>query len=140
MLRPWRSCTNPTRELRICVCEPACACFGTGSTVTLKLLCASVQRVKKCSVPNRVSPSCHTRHLHVLVRSDLFVINRETYFLVSDYYSKFPFVYMIPSPVRSIAAIRNMKSLFSEQGSLSTTTCDQLQWRPIRLRCNQEVR
>ena len=34
----------------------------------LKLLCASVQRAKKFSVPNRVSSSCHTRHLHVLSR------------------------------------------------------------------------
>ena len=51
-----------------------------------------------------------------MVGTDLFVINRETYFLVTDYYSKFPFVYMIPSAVTSIAAIGNIKSLFSEQG------------------------
>ena len=32
------------------------------------ILCASVQRVNKYSVPNNVSPSCHTRPLHVLGR------------------------------------------------------------------------
>ncbi len=51
-----------------------------------------------------------------IVGTDLFVINRETYLLVSDYYSKFPFVYMIPSPVTSTAVIGKMKSLFAEQG------------------------
>ena len=51
-----------------------------------------------------------------IVDTDLFVINRETYLLVSDYYSKFPFVYVIPSPVTSTAVIAKMKSLFAEQG------------------------
>ena len=51
-----------------------------------------------------------------IVGTDLFVINRETYLLVSDYYSKFPFVYLIPSPVTSTAVIAKIKSLFSEQG------------------------
>ena len=37
-----------------------------------------------------------------IVDTDLFVINRETYLLVSDYYSKFPFVYVIPNPVTKI--------------------------------------
>ena len=57
------------------------------------------------------------------VGTDLFVINREIYLLLCDYYSKFPFVYMIPSPVTSTAVIGKMKSLFAEQGS-STTTSD----------------
>ena len=51
-----------------------------------------------------------------IVGTDIFVINRETYLLVSDYHSKFPFVYMIPSPVTSTAVIGKMKLLFAEQG------------------------
>ena len=51
-----------------------------------------------------------------IVATDLFVINRETYLLVSDYYSKFPFVHLFPSPVTSAAGIAKMKSLFAEQG------------------------
>ena len=35
---------------------------------------------------------------------------------MSDYYSKFPFVYVIPSPVTSTAVIANMKSHIAEQG------------------------
>ena len=39
-----------------------------------------------------------------------------SYLLVPDYYSKFPFVYVIPSPVTSTAVIGKMKSLHAEQG------------------------
>ena len=35
---------------------------------------------------------------------------------MSDYYSKFPFVYVIPSPVTSTDVIAKLKSLFAEQG------------------------
>ena len=35
---------------------------------------------------------------------------------MSDYYSKFPFVYIIPSPVTNTAVIGKKKSLFAEQG------------------------
>ena len=44
------------------------------------------------------------------------MINKELYLIVSDYYSKFPFVYAITSPVTSAAVISKMKSLFAEQG------------------------
>ena len=50
-----------------------------------------------------------------IVGTELFVINRETYLLVSDYYSKFPFVSIIPSPVTSTTVIVKMKSLFAEK-------------------------
>ena len=46
----------------------------------------------------------------------MFVIKRETYFLVSDYYSKFQFVCVIPSPVSSTVVIAKIKSLFTEHG------------------------
>ena len=51
-----------------------------------------------------------------IVGTALFVINRETYLFVSDYYSKLPFVYVIQSPVTSTAVIAKIKSLFAEQG------------------------
>ena len=68
---------------------------------------------------------------------DLFVKNRETCLLVSDYYSKFPFVYMIPSPVTSTAVIGKMKSLFAEQGVPQRVISKE--WRPLQLQCIQEV-
>ena len=46
-----------------------------------------------------------------LVGADLFVINKGSYLIESDYYSKFPFVYSIPTAVTS-----KIKSLFAEQG------------------------
>ena len=48
--------------------------------------------------------------------TDPFIINRETYLLVSDYYSKFAFDYVIQSPVTSTAVIAKLKSLFAEKG------------------------
>ena len=36
--------------------------------------------------------------------TDLFAINREVYFLVSDYYSKLPHVSVIPNPVTNTAS------------------------------------
>ena len=48
-----------------------------------------------------------------IVDTDLFVINRETYLLVSDYYSKFPFVYVIPNLVSSTVVIGKMESVFA---------------------------
>ena len=44
-------------------------------------------------------------------------MNRGTYLLVSDYYSKVPFVFVIPGSVTSTVVIGEMnKSLFAEQG------------------------
>ena len=77
-----------------------------------------------CNVPtNAACPTTSAPHATrdpsrawQIVGTDLFVINRESYLLVSDYYSKFPFVYVIPSQVTSTAVIVKMKSLFAEQG------------------------
>ena len=62
------SYTNPTRASRRHVYVLAHVCSGMESIRSLRMLCASVQRANKCSVPNNVSPSCHTRPLHVLGR------------------------------------------------------------------------
>ena len=51
-----------------------------------------------------------------IVGTGLFMINRESYLIVSDYYSKLPFVYAIPSAVTSPAVISKIISLFAEQG------------------------
>ena len=119
MLIPWRNCTKPTRESNRCVCEPARACFGTGSTVTLKVVhtCATCQEVQR-AVPGEphIPHETPSRALQI-VGTELVVINRETYLLVTDYFSTFPFVYLIPSPVTNCTAfIVKMKSLFAEQG------------------------
>ena len=59
--------------------------------------CKEVQRAKP-----REPLMSHETHARAwqIVGTELFLINRETCILVSDYYSKFPFVYMIPSPHR----------------------------------------
>ena len=57
-------------------------------------------------------PSCHTRHLHVLGR--WCHKWRDIISSLSDYYSKVPFVFVIPGPVTSRGKMN--KSLFAEQG------------------------
>ena len=64
-----------------------------------------------CNMPHE-TPTCAWQ----IVGTDMFMINRESYLIVSDYYSKFPFVYAIPSPVTSATVISKMKLLFAEQG------------------------
>ena len=75
--------------------------------------CRGVQRAQPCEP---LMPHETPSRAWQIVGTDLFVKNRETYLLVSDYYSKFPFVYVIPSPVTSTAVIGKMKSLFAEKG------------------------
>ena len=47
--------------------------------------------------------------------TDLFVINRDSYLIICDYYSKFPFVYKIDGQVTSDAVIKRMKGVSAEQ-------------------------
>ena len=78
--------------------------------------CATCQGVQRAQPREALVPHETPSRAWQIVGTDLFVINLETYLLVSGYYSKFPFVYMIPSPVTSTAVIGKMKSLFAEQG------------------------
>ena len=78
--------------------------------------CATCQEVQRAQPREPLMPHETPSRAWQIVGTDLFVINRETYLLVPDYYSKFPFVYVIPSPVTSTAVITKMKSLFAEQG------------------------
>ena len=79
--------------------------------------CATCQQMQRAQQRQPLMPHETPSRAWQIVGTDLFVINRETYLLVSDYYSKFPFVYVIPSPVTSTAVIAKMKSpLFAEQG------------------------
>ena len=78
--------------------------------------CATCQEVQRAQPREPLMPHETPSRAWQIVGTDLFVINRETYLLVSDYYSKFPFVYIIPSPVTSTTVIAKMKSLFAEQG------------------------
>ena len=78
--------------------------------------CATCQEVQRAQLREPLVPDETPLRAWQIVGTDLFVINRETYLLVSDYYSKFPFVYVIPSPVTSTAVIAKTKSLFAEQG------------------------
>ena len=47
--------------------------------------------------------------------ADPFLLNGADYLIVADYYSKYPFVYKLPS-TESSTVIRCLKSLFAEQG------------------------
>ena len=52
-----------------------------------------------------------------IVGTDLFVIREDTYLLICDYYSKFPFIYRIEGNVSSDAIISKMSEVFAENGS-----------------------
>ena len=78
--------------------------------------CAMCQEVQPAQPHEPLMPHETPSRAWQIVGTDLFVINRETYLLVADDYSKFPFVYVIPSPVTSTAVIGKMKTLFAEQG------------------------
>ena len=55
--------------------------------------------------------------------SDLFFWNNMWYLLITDYYSKFPFIRRLPS-LTSSAVITAMKGVFSEQGIPESLICD----------------
>ena len=78
--------------------------------------CATCQEVHRAQPRKPLVPHETTSRAWQIVGTVLFVINRETYLLVSDYYSKFPFVFVIPSPMTSTAVIGKMEALFAEQG------------------------
>ena len=52
-----------------------------------------------------------------IVGTDLFAIREDTYLLICDYYSKFPFVYRIKGKMTSDAIISKMSEVFAENGS-----------------------
>ena len=78
--------------------------------------CATCQAVQPAQPREPLVPHETPSRAWQIVGTDIFVIHRDTYLLVSDYYSKFPFVYVIPSPVTSTPVIGKMKALFAEQG------------------------
>ena len=51
-----------------------------------------------------------------IIRTDLFHLDGKDYLLVSDYYSKFPFVRRLPINMTSSTVVGILKELFSEQG------------------------
>ena len=59
-----------------------------------------------------------------IVGTDLFVVNRDSYLIICDYYSKFPFVYNIDGQVTSDAVIKRMKGVFAEQGCPTRVVSD----------------
>ena len=59
-----------------------------------------------------------------IVGTDLFVVNRDNYLIICDYYSKFPFVYKIEGQVTSDAVIHRMKGVFAEQGCPTRVVSD----------------
>ena len=59
-----------------------------------------------------------------IVGTDLFAIREDTYLLICDYYSKFPFVYRIEGKVTSDRIISKMSEVFAENGSPSKVVSD----------------
>ena len=56
--------------------------------------------------------------------TDLFMIGRDTYLLICDYYSKFPFVYHIKGKVTSDAIVSKMNEVFAENGTPDRVVSD----------------
>ena len=83
------------------------------------------QMVKTCSICQEALPEqpkepmilsdVPPRAWHT-VGADLFYSKGTEYLLVSDYYSKFPFVRRLPAKCTSAAVILQLKQIFSEQG------------------------
>ena len=92
---------------------------------------ATCQQMQRAQQHQPLMPHETPSRAWQIVGTDLFVINSETYLLVSDYYYKFPFVY---------EHSRHCEDEVSLWQARSTTTCDQRQWRPLQLRCIEEVR
>lgn len=62
-------------------------------------------------IPSEIPPRAwHT------IGADLFYLKGKEYLLISDYYSKFPFLRHMTSNCTSTAVINQMKQVFSEQG------------------------
>ena len=59
-----------------------------------------------------------------IVGTDLFAIREDTYLLICDYYSKFPFVYRIEGKVTSDRIISKISEVFAENGSPSKVVSD----------------
>ena len=59
-----------------------------------------------------------------IVGTDLFAKREDTYLLICDYYSKFPFVYRIEGKVTSDRIISKMSEVFAENGSPSKVVSD----------------
>ena len=79
--------------------------------------------VRKCDACQRLQKRHEPLMLHELptrpwqiVGTDLFAIREDTYLLICDYYSKFPFVYRIEGKMSSDAIISKMSEVFAENG------------------------
>ena len=59
-----------------------------------------------------------------IVGTELFAIREDTYLLICDYYSKFPFVYRIEGKVSSGRIISKVSEVFAENGSPSKVVSD----------------
>ena len=56
-------------------------------------------------------------HPWKIIGTDLFMIGQDTYLLICDYYSKFPFVYLMKGKVMCDAIVSKMKEVFAENGT-----------------------
>ena len=75
--------------------------------------CATCQEVQRAQPRERLMPHETPSRAWQIVGTDLFVINRETYLHVSDYYSKFPFVL---GPLLFSVYCAGLSDVFSEHG------------------------
>ena len=63
-------------------------------------------------------------HPWQIIGTDLFAIRQDTYLLICDYYSKFPFAYRIKGKVTSEAIISKMSGVFAKNGSPDKVVSD----------------
>ena len=86
--------------------------------------CAACQQLHKCQEHEPlIQHELPTRPWQI-IGTDLFMIGQDTYLLICDYYSKFPFVYHIKGKVTSDAIVSNMSEVFAENGSPDIVVSD----------------
>ena len=82
---------------------------------TIASHCVSCQEAQPRQQREELHPSEVLPCAWHTIGADLFFLNEADYLIVADYYSKYPFVYRLPS-TESSTVIKCLKSLFAEQG------------------------
>ena len=86
--------------------------------------CAACQQLQKCQEHEPlIQHELPTRPWQI-IGTDLFMIGQDTYLLICDYYSKFPFVYHIKGKVTSDVIVSKMSEVFAENGSPDRVVSD----------------
>ena len=84
--------------------------------------CSSYQENQRSQTKEPMIPMDLPPHQWHTLGSDLFLFNQSWYVIITDYYSKFPFVRKLPG--LSVKHVEAFKSVLSEQGIPVNLVCD----------------